>query len=288
MKGFLRNIGLLLIIWLGWQVLGEYAYTYIYNHGSPRNKVMWVRSLEETKMDYAILGSSRAKYHLNPVLIDSITGLTGYNFGYENTFPFEINLLSRELLERTSPDRLFVQVDYTYNMDSPDVEASIPWIPYLKEDHIFRAFEPHDDIYSWFRNVPFYRYQYFEGELGFRNVILSALGKQPDFYANGGFKPIHQKFPDIAPFEYFMQDTENQSLKSLKEYSQERGVETVFFIAPILDFKGNMPIIKNHIPDVLDYTDLYDDPQLFTDAVHLMAPGAKQFTLKFTQDVFQK
>jgi len=288
MKRFIINIIIILGICLAWQVLGEYVYTYIYNNGTARNKVMWVRSLNNTQMDFAVLGSSRAEYHVDPLLIEAETGLIGYNFGDQNSYPFEIDLLSRELLMRTSVDRLLVQVDYTYNMDQPDVEASIPWMPYLKEAHIYPDFEPHDAIYKWFRHVPFYRYQYFEGELGIRNVVMSALGKQPDFFKNRGFKPIKHQLQELEPFEHYLQETENQSLKSVKQLCDEQGVETTFFISPIRAFKGNMPLIKNYLPEVIDYTDLYKDKALFSDPIHLKANGARLFTQQLIQDVFQK
>lgn len=288
MKRFFGYIAILLTVLLAWQLLGEAVYTYVYNNGSPRNKVMWVRGLTDQPMDFAILGSSRAQYHVNPTLIGAKTGLIGYNFGYENCYPFETHLLAQELLRRTTVKHLMVQVDYTYNMDQPDREASISWMPYLKEEHIYRQFEPHDPLYKWFRYIPFYRYQYFEGQLGFRNVLMSALGKQPDFYANRGFKPIDHQLQKLDPFEHFLQETENQNLKAIKALCDEKAMETTFFVSPIREFRGNLPIIKKYLPGLKDYTDLFQDPALFSDPMHLMSDGARLFTLQLSQDVFQK
>ena len=288
MKGFIKNIVYLVLICLAFQLIGEYVYTYIYNHGTPRNKVMWVRSLQETQMDYAVLGSSRSHYHVDPMLIESMTGKIGYNFGHQNSYPFEINLMAQELFKTNSPQKLLVQVDYTYNMDQPDVDASIPWLPYIKEADIYKHFKPYDSLYKWYKHIPFYRYQRFEGALGIRNVVLSALGKQPDFYANRGFKPIHHKLQDLPPFEHYLIDTENQSLKALQQQCADKGIETTFFIAPMNNFQGNLPIIEKYLPGVLDYSNLYEDPELFSDAVHLMSDGAQLFTEQLTLDVFQK
>lgn len=288
MKRFIKHIILLLAILLAWQFVGEYAYTYVYYKGTPRNKVMWVRSMEGVEMDFAVLGSSRAQYHVDPMLIEIETGKIGYNFGSQNSYPFEIDLMAQTLLNRATVDQLLIQVDYTYNMDQPDREASIPWMPYIKEEGIYQRFEAHDPIYTWFRYLPFYRYQHFEGQLGIRNVLLSALGKQPDFYANRGFKPIDHQLQDLQPFSHYLKDTENKSLYDLEQMAAARGVETSYFIAPIRQFEGNLHLIKKYLPGLLDYTDLYQDPALFSDPIHLMSQGAQQFTLQLSLDVFQK
>lgn len=285
MKRFLKYIGTLLLILLGWQLIGEFAYTYVYEHGSPRNKVMWVRSLEEDHLDFAILGSSRAQFHVDPLIIEEEKGWYGYNFGYENCYPFETNLMAQELLKHTSTERLWVQVDFTYNMDIPDVQAQVPWMPYIKEPEIYRHFEPHGRRYTLFKWIPFYRYQYFEGSLGLRNVLLSALGKEPDFYENRGFKGIDHQLQELDVFEHYLEEQENQSLKQLLQTTSEQSVQTSFFIAPIQDFEGNLPIMAQWLPNLKDYTNSFPDASDFSDPIHLRQEAAREFTQLLINDL---
>ena len=66
MKQFLKYTSILIIGLLISMVLLDMAYTRIYNTGTYRNKVMWIRDMQPDTLDYALFGSSRTKYTVNP------------------------------------------------------------------------------------------------------------------------------------------------------------------------------------------------------------------------------
>lgn len=286
MKRFIIYVTILIVMVVSLQYLGEYTYTYVYNHGSPRNKVMWVRDIGTDSLDYVVIGNSRSYYHINPVLIEQETGEKGLNLAYVNSYPFELKLMTLEVLKNIKVQKIFIQVDYTYNLEIPDKMAQVPWIPYLKEKSIYSQYKNQDSQYKFFRWIPFYRYQYYESELGFRNVVLSMLGKKPNFYENYGFKPIHGQLQKLDVFEHYLIDKENILLSDILGVCSNLNTEVYFFTAPIFQFKGNLDLMERWLPNYNNYTELIQERSLFSDPVHLKEEGAIRFTHQFIEDYF--
>jgi len=286
MKQFVQYILILLAIVISWQVIGEFAYTYVYNHGSPRNKVMWVRSMNKDSLDYVVLGSSRSYYHINPLIIEEETGKKGLNLAYNNSYPFELKLMTLEVLKNIEVEDIFIQIDYTYNMEVPDKMGQVPWMPYLKEASIYSNYDNTNIQYKLFRWIPFYRYQYYESELGFRNISLSLLGKKANFYQNDGFKPLHGEIQQLDVFDHYLVEKENYLLKDVVSACNDQKTKVHFFTAPIYHFKGNLEIMDRWLPNYRDYTHLIKERSLFSDPIHLKEEGANQFTRQFITDYF--
>lgn len=286
MKRFILFVAILIAMVISWQFLGELAYTYAYNHGSPRNKVMWVRSLDSDSLEYVVLGSSRSYYHINPILIEQETGKKGLNLAYNNSYPFELKLMTLEVLKNIEVEEIFIQVDYTYNMEVPDKMAQVPWMPYLKEASIYSQYKNQDFRYKLFRWIPFYRYQYYESELGFRNVALSMLGKKANFYENDGFTPLHDEIQQLDVFDHYLIEKENYLLEDVVAACKDRSTKVNFFTAPIYQFEGNLEIMDRWLPNYRDYTHLIRERSLFSDPVHLKEEGANLLTRQLITDYF--
>ena len=287
MKRFLTYTGLLLVLVLVLQFIGEYVYTYVYNHGSYRNKVMWVRGLEkETKLDYAILGSSRVNYHLDPTIIEKKTRAVGINLGLNNSYASDKLLMLEELLEKTHPKRVFVQVDYTFDKTGPNPVGSVSWMPYLKEERIFNHFSETEGNYTLYKNWPFYRYQIFESQLGIRNITMSLLGKQPNFLEREGFVPLRRNFNEASAFSHRLKDVENESYAAIQAICKEKGIDLYFFTAPLNGFQGNFKILEKYLPNYTDFSKAISEDHYFADEVHLKEAGAILFTELFVDTYF--
>jgi len=267
--------------------VGEYVYTYVYNHGSYRDKVMWVRDLKsQDSLDYVVLGSSRAYYHVDPILIEQKTGKKGFNLGYNNSYPFETKLMLKELLRNTHIEKIFIQADYTFNQQEPDSVASVQWMPYIKEENIFKEFEGYNETYSWYKNIPFYRYQVFESQLGIRNVMMSMLGKPPNFLNNNGFIPLDRNLNTLTPFTHHLENKRNEMYADMISIFEQERIEFHFFTAPLYRFKGNFDILEEYLANYTDYSKTIREDSLFSDRVHLKREGARLFTEILIEDYF--
>jgi|GEM_PF-841507 len=291
MKKFLSYITLLFGIITCLYFIGEWSYSFIYNHGSYRNKVMWVRDLKNQEIknfDYIILGSSRAYYHLDPILIEEKTGKKGLNLGLNNSYPFEIKLMLDQFFKSSTTKKVFIQVDYTFNVIQPDQEAFISFIPYLNEEDVYNEFSNNTNDFNILHTLPFYRYQKYESQLGFRNILLSSLNKKPTFLERNGFKPIPTATAYNESFTYELNPIQNQHIKEILDMAKQREVDVFFFTAPMYQCKGNHEVFKSLLNNYQDFSELVREKSYFVDAIHLNEKGAKLFTEVFSNTYFSK
>ncbi|MEZ4857201.1 MAG: hypothetical protein R2781_00135 [Flavobacteriaceae bacterium] len=270
-------------------IFGEYAYNYVYSYGSYRNKTMWVRDADalQNEYDFVILGNSRAYYHLDPILITEKTGKQGLNLAINNSYPFEIKLMLQDFFKNSKADQAFIQVDYTYNVTQPDIQASVDWIPYIIEESLFRQFPKQQKEFIYYKSIPFYRYSKFESVLGFRNVLLSIVGKEPNFLLHNGFVSLQKRELDVKPFSFTLKNTANPHLKDIIDLVNEKGVELYFFTAPCYNSEGNFEVLSSQLPNYTNFSEAIEEEFLFSDAIHLNENGAIRFTEIFIDTYFE-
>lgn len=288
MKGFLTYLLVLLGIIIVFQYIGEWGFTYVYNHGSYRNKVMWVRDLEPNQqLDFIILGNSRANYHIDPTQIEAATGAKGYNIAYNASHPFDSELMLREVIKRTQVTRVFVQLDHSYRTQTPDEVGMLPWLPYINEAVVQDVIRPYDSLYHSLSLLPFYRYQKYESELGFRNVALSVMGKAPNFLELNGFTPQDYAYVEKGFEPFVIQNKNNPSVENLMQICRDNNIEIVFFTAPVYQFEGDYDVLATRVDHYTNLSKSIKDSALFVDEIHLNREGARQFTALFIKHFFK-
>jgi len=288
MKSFLTYLLVLLGIILVFQCIGEWVYTYVYENGSYRNKAMWVRDLQPSNnLDFVILGNSRANYHIDPLQIEGTTGLKGLNLGYNSSHPFDSELMLQEVLKNTNTKRVFVQLDHSYRTEAPDEVGSLPWLPFIKERNIQKTFSSYDTIFGGLAALPFYRYQKYESELGFRNIALSALGKSPKFVATAGFTPNFNSFIKKGFEPFVIENEQNAAIESLIQLCKEKDIQIEFFTAPVYQFKGDYDVLELRVSNYSNLSKTIKDKKYFIDEIHLNAEGAQIFTEIFIKHYFE-
>ena len=270
----------------------DWFYTYSYHHPiHARNKPSYAKKFDDVKFDYALFGSSRCIYHLNPMQINKKTGLTGVNLGYSASSPFEIKLMVQEFLKNQSPKKIFIQIGDRYNQIQPDTLASVAWMPFLSDEYVSKEFYKwsEDPDFLYYDQVPFYRYVNYESKLGIRNVALSFF-KNSNFEPQLGFsaitngKKVHEKPKTF----YTLEDEKNPHLEEIINFCESKQVEVYFFTAPFYRFSEenqNQVLIK-YLTNYSDFSTLYDDPALFSDRDHLNYKGAEKFTELFINEYF--
>jgi hypothetical protein len=262
------------------------TYTQVYNSGSYRNKVMWIRDMQPDTLDYALFGSSRTKYTVNPTRIEKVTGKKGVNLGMNASGPFEVQLAVKEFFKHTFAKRIFVQVDYTYYMKAPDSIGQLVWLPYIKEKEIFESFKPFGKAYKGYKQIPMYRYLQFDGSLGFRNVALSLLGKSPDFLVDEGFKTRAGMLQHDTPYPYTLEEVQNKHIAEIITLAKEKQIALSFFTAPIYKPVEDFLTLEENLPNYKNMSNTIQKKIYFSDHMHVNTEGATLFTEQFIETFF--
>ena len=281
MRVFLSTVGKTLILLIALAFLLEWGFSYCHtNPVYPRNKIAWIKSIDsEEKIDYAFFGSSRCINHVNTVQIDEATDLNGYNFGYAASNPFEVKLAVMEFLKEHNAEKIFVQVDMSYNELLPDTLAMADWIPYMKDGWIRDQFTPYLNDINVMSFIPFYRYAKYESKIGFRNTFFTMLGKKADFTRLQGFE-VHRNgnnFPDPNQ-QLPLNKIENRHITEIISHCQEQGVELYFFTSPVLGNRVDYSYLSEHLPHYEDFSNVYQDETMFNNYLHITGEGAADFT----------
>lgn len=289
MKRFNIYIGLLLASVIVLAIVFDMAYTYVYNNGTHRNKLMWVREMNNQQVDFIVLGSSRANNHIDPVQIHNATGKNGFNLGVNGFSAFESHLMLIQFLKKNKTKEVYVQVDSRYRQDEPDPIGSKVWLPFIYEDYIYNEFKSFGSEFKCYKQVPFYRYQKFESRLGYRDVVTSFMGKGFDYEPLSGYTPRYATLKEDKPYnrdKYIIQ--ENTQINKIIERCNKEGVEVFFFTSPIYRFEGDITPLGKYLPNYHDFKDSIGERKLFGDQVHLNAQGAAHFTDMFIDNYFKK
>ncbi|UAB81212.1 hypothetical protein INR76_00200 [Marixanthomonas sp. SCSIO 43207] len=269
-------------------VVLDLFYTYVYNTGSYRNKVMWMRDMESVSLDYAVFGNSRANYSINPDIIYDKTGKEGLNFGINASGPFEVYLTIKEFLKKHSTERIFVQVDYTFYQTTPDDVGQLSWIPYLKEKQIIQEFKKSEPHYTYLYYVPFYRYLKYDSRVGFRNMALSFIRKPPNFLNNRGYLEREGNLKNDEYYEYTLQAKSNPYINKITELCKNNNIDIVYFTAPIYKPSETFSALENNLSNYYDLSESINKKKYFSDHTHLNTAGAMLFTNKFIEMFYSR
>ncbi len=266
----------------------DIIYTYVYNHGSISNKVIWIRQMKQKDtLDYAIFGSSRAVYHINPILIKEKTGKEGKNFGYNASSSFEIYLTINEYLKNNFTKKIFIQVDYKYYKSNPDGVGKISWIPFINEENIYQYFKPFGNKYFLYNKIPFYRYQKFDSRLGIRYVFSNIIKGDNEFVNFNGYIDrfgVLKKDTVFSPKEII---TVNPYFADLITICKTKNIELIFFTSPIYRFNGSFKYLDERLPNYYSFSNTISEISLFSDPTHLNSKGAEVFTNLFIEHYFK-
>ena len=271
-------------------VVLDTIYTEIYSHPIyKRNKVSWLKNIEnDQQFDYALFGSSRCNFHLNPTQIYSETGLKGINLAYPAATNFEIKLMVKEFLKTQHAKNIFIQVDKVYNKEDIDELAIAPFIPFIGDDSIYEDISAYDELAFVKKYIPFYRYMYYDSKLGFRELIMTFT-KDNDIERNMGFSALGgQMKKKEKRFIDELRNTKNNEMEEIIEICKKNEIECYFFTSPYYNSVFNTDVLKRNLPNYSDFSKSINDVTMFRDYQHLNAKGATEFTEIFLSNFFNK
>ncbi|MBK5208334.1 MAG: hypothetical protein JJE44_02370 [Flavobacteriaceae bacterium] len=293
MKKFLKYITLLIVITIAFLYLLELLYTHTYKNGIPRNKVSYVLSMNDKYIDYIFLGSSRVDNTIDAEVIEKITGKKALNLGIQaaklNDLFFMLKLLQKQNIKS---EIVFIQVDYIYNMEGNSEILKSYLMPYIKDDVISSYIKERDSNYYKLKYIPFYRYLVFDYKLGFREHFNTFINKKSRINFENGYDAKYGstgvKLQASLPKTV---NKENKTITAINQFAKENNIKVVYFMAPFCFDTANKDFsqkLKQKIPGLLDYSQLFKDDNYFFNPGHLNDKGAKEFSKRMALDILKQ
>jgi len=283
MKRFLKYLGLIVFVTLIFMIILDQAYSYVFRNSEPRSKIQKVMQLKDAHYDVAFFGSSRTENHIDCELIRTVTGKSCINFGISGGSLADMNVLMKLLAKNNvSYNKALVQVDYNFNSEnlSPSFRAQL--VPFIQDSVIKKALAQEKSNLSY-TYVPFYRYLKNDKVIGFREFFANIIDKKPKTNMDVGFAPKIGIGNQVAGTFSSSFKEKNKAIESIKSHLSLQEIPLVFFTAPYCKNIGNREIgiqmLKERIPDLLDYSTIYDNHEdFFFNCGHLNIEGARDFS----------
>lgn len=287
MKRFFTYIIIIVALVLVIAFTLDLLYSTVYVNDKPRNKVQLVANLTNTHIDYIFLGSSRVENHIDCDQIEKLTGKSCINLGLQGGRLKDYRVLAYLLKNnRVTYEKIFVQVDYSYNFDnySPLFLAQIgPFVNRNNFPELLKE-ELQKEVNS---KMPFVRYALNEKAIGFRETLSQFFEKGVKVDLQNGFVPLEGLGTAISGH---FPDSVNYPNLVLEEIITLDPDSTILFAAPYCnssktrnDFMSSLQI---KYPSLHNYIDIFDNVEgMSVNCGHLNANGAQVFTGILTKDI---
>lgn len=292
MKKFVFKIFGYAIVTLVLMYLLDFGYTSIYRSSFSRTKTQYLRTLKSKKIDYIFIGSSRVLSGIVPSVIEERTHKKALNLGFQAARMHDIyTILQLVHYYNIKPEKIFIQVDYAYNFNNTSPIYQTEVLPFIHDNAIFKEhikFTPSN--YNTYYYVPFYRYSKNDLKLGFREVLLNAIGKKTNAINNDGYSPLKGT---SAVHKYGLPEKINDNnvyVDSVRIFCKKNKIPVAFYCAPFCGHVINKDFtdkLKKKIPGLYDFSKAIEDEQMFNDPLHMNDSGAKLFTNIFIDKVLE-
>ena len=284
MRKFSLYIFSVLVATIALLYLLDYIYTYAYIHGTPRNKVSYLLSLENERIDYVFLGSSRVDNNIDAAVVESITGERALNLGIQGAdiddYSLMLQLLERQNIET---ELVFIQVDYVFNSQGDSQIMKSNLIPFIEDEVIASFIADRDSKYWYLKHIPFYRHLKYDYKLGFREFFNTIIGNEPSLSLENGYFPKYGS--SGAKMEFVLPEKliqENQSINNINTFASQNDIEVIYFMAPLCSGTKNVEFsekLEEKLPNFINFTTtFFEDDRYFFDCGHLNDSGAKEFS----------
>ncbi|MBU3822728.1 hypothetical protein KO566_11695 [Flavobacteriaceae bacterium XHP0103] len=284
---FLKNSIIVLVGIFAAMFILDLIYTEVYINSISRNKTQYLLKLDEgEKIDYVFLGSSRVENTIVSTKIETLTGKRTLNLGTQSAKLEDINLFLRLLIaKRINLERLFVQVDYIYDINSNSEIVRSQALPFIRKNKVIEDYlKKVDSNYFFNYYVPFYRYAANDYKLGFRGFFASLVGKESNTDFSDGFVPLYGSIKDEIHSRYELPKSiagSNRNISEIDSLCRANDIKVTYFCAPFcsgLQANGYLKKLKSKLPNFEDFSTLISDDFLFQSCGHLNNHGAEVFT----------
>lgn len=280
-KGFRYLFSIMIVL-----IILDVVFTLILST-SIRHKGSWITSFKNQKLDYVVLGNSRAFSAFDIDTIDELTGLKGINLAVDAAGPVEMRVIYEFFVKNNEFNTVILLIDdRVVNSKQYNKKAIKHFLPFIWSDYkgSFWSLQNKEDFGIPLRYyVPFYRYVQYSSEIGMREVVMTMMSNN-HIYDENGFKMLKpKKMSDKVSF-YKNDIIYNYNLNKLISKISDDNKNIIRINLPyFFETPDNLKDV-NKPYKVLDYSDWIHDESFFNDNVHLNLNGAKGFRKQFSED----
>lgn len=256
---------------------------------------------KKKNVDFIILGSSRAKHHINPALLSNLYNGNGYNAGINGTGGIIYSNMLLQLLvsKGIKPKMILLQTDpYPYFIADKDEDVTnelLPLYPFINESSVLKEFINKNTAWTERFKLLFHSYRY-NGTF-FR--VLFNYAKRNSITDNNGFEGLLGKI-DTTGFKitgdlnktYSFSQLKLNTLTDVIQTCRANNIKLAVVFSPA--YKNNIflkqgynvlieLLHKNNVTSIYNFSDIENIPSLQTpdmwrNATHLNSNGAKEFS----------
>lgn len=256
-------------------------------------------SIDSTRQDIIILGSSRAQYHFNPEIIREETGFSAYNCGYDGQGLAFSYIQLAEITRRYHPRMVILEVSPEIINNREAKEKLKVLLPFYRRDTLIRN--------TLIRENPLDRIKLASSIYPYNSTIVNLVRALVDKrkISKDGFYPLKKQL-DAATFnaamdypvykEKFTRD-KFEYFDKIALLCKNEGIPLFVVISPYFSVNVDLKKLNDQIVDhckafenitVENYSifpETLNKPQLFQDNAHLNGTGADLFTSEVSKKI---
>lgn len=252
-------------------------------------------SIQEKELDYIILGASTALTGIDTKLMDSLTGMKGYNLAIDDTRLPNNYLMLRHFLEqgKTVKQVILVPTVASLKKKEPSLgDNDYRFLMYNKFDyvqHYYKELEQQEDkfpVLSTSKYVPFMGISYFNVELFFPSLVsLVRRSKRNRFDEFGNYTyPVNNFNPKDSELRTEKVNFKHRYFKEIVQLCKDENIQLTIYFPPI--YKTKLIIPENSYK-IIDFTKILKNTTDFYDALHVNPQGRIKMTKALSNEVFK-
>jgi hypothetical protein len=258
-------------------------------------------SMEESKADILVFGTSRANHHYDIKLIEEKTGISAYNTGRDGNFVFYQTAILKSVLERYTPKKIILDFSGTFAYRQEDYDRLSTLLPYYKTHPEIR------DIIEL--KSSFERFKLMSSIYPYNSLLTTIIVGNLDFNKTRknnqgvfkGYVPLAgvytQPLDSLEVLPYY-EKIDNNKIAVFTEFlnlSKENNIDLTVVYSPVYYLYENnydvslcREICKENSVRFIDYSkdeEFLDNSNLFRDKSHLNSDGASLLTNKVLEEM---
>lgn len=292
MKQFVVFIGKILLVLLLSAFALDFIYTTVFSQSETRNKIENVIHLKPQNYDVIILGTSRANNHFVSELFEK-EGLKTFNYGMSGSHLFETSLLLKLMVERGwKIKNVIVETDLNLSNEKRDDGTFGRFMPFMHQSKTITTHFKNEADFMELYYVPFYRYLKFDEKIGFRAWYKTLINEPTNLMQHQGYYPLGKNpkanmknnIENLKPLR-------NRYFEEIKQICEANSINLIAVTTPMCSNVKGMEYfkkVKALYPEINEYEHLVEGDQYFSSCGHLNDKGARLFTTKIIDDLFEK
>lgn len=247
-------------------------------------------TIKEKEVDYIILGASTALTGIDTELLDTLTGLKGYNLAIDDTgLPNSYLMLQHFLATgHTTQKVILVPTESSLTQSSSLSDNDYRFLMYNKKRYVQNYYQELEasteniPVLSQTTYFPFLGLSYFNVELFFPSLVSlfqpnkhNRFNNKGDYsYPKNNFKGEGEKSKKVV-IEF-----DDEYLKKIENLCDRMGVELIVYFPPI--YNTEFLISENQL-NIVNLTTSFSSSKFFYDKIHINTEGKRKATLLLSE-----